>query len=503
MSKSKPKDQHADATRCIHAGEDRHGQAAPLTTPIAQTSVFVVPKVEDLRRYAKGDSGLYLYSRYGNPTITAAEEKIAKLEGAEAAVATSSGMAAELVAVLATCQAGDEIVSMLDVYGGTVKLFEQVLPRCGIKVRFIPYHDIGNADRYFSRKTRMLFLESPTNPTLRCVDLAPLCELGRKRKACVVVDNTFATPVLQKPLGLGADMVIHSATKYLGGHSDLTAGVLAGSKQWMDVARPLMILTGGCVDPGCAYLLVRGLKTLQVRVERACRNAAQIAEALRQHPKVAQVYYPGLPDHDAYEIARRQMKDFGMMVSFDLRGGGRAAERFIDSLQLWYLAASLGGVESTVSYPVLTSHLGLSAKQLELLGVTPATVRLSVGIEDADDLIGDLQAGAGSRITLFCTIETAAASRPRTLPNALGCQPAGVTMLVWRSLIVLFLACALGIAQEKVPAKPASPVASASNSSLSDEQIRQLIRLSADKDIENDKKQRDYTYVERQQMRQA
>jgi cystathionine beta-lyase/cystathionine gamma-synthase len=391
MSKPKKSSQHADATRCVHSGEERHGQSAPLTTPIVQTSVFVVPHVEDLRRYAKGDSDLYLYSRYGNPTVTAAEEKIVALEGAEAAIATSSGMAAEMIAVLTACRAGDEIVSMLDVYGGTVKLFEQVLPRCGIKVRFVPYHDINNAARYFSRKTRMLFLESPTNPTLRCVDLAALCELGRKHKACVAVDNTFATPALQKPLELGADIVIHSATKYLGGHSDLTAGVLAGSKKWMDLARPMMILTGGCLDPGCAYLLLRGLKTLDVRVERACRNAARIAEMLREHPKVARVYYPGLPDNESHEIARRQMKAFGMMVSFDLRGGGLAAEKFIDNLKLWYLAASLGGVESTVSYPVLTSHTGLSPKQLRLLGVSAATVRLSVGIEDSADLIADLE----------------------------------------------------------------------------------------------------------------
>ncbi len=296
--------QRADATRCVHSGEERHGQAVPLTTPIAQTSVFVVPGMEGLRRYAEGDRELYLYSRYGNPTVAAAEQKIAELEGAEAAVITSSGMAAETVAALVTCQVGDEIVSMLDVYGGTVKLFEQVLARCGIKTRFIPYDDIGNAARYFTRKTRMLFLETPTNPTLRCVDLAALAELGHKHKACVVVDNTFATPVLQKPLALGADIVMHSATKYLGGHSDLTAGALAGSKKWMDAARQTMILTGGCLDPGCAYLLLRGMKTLHVRVERACRNAAQIAEALRRHPKVEQVYYPGLKDHPAHELVR-------------------------------------------------------------------------------------------------------------------------------------------------------------------------------------------------------
>ncbi len=387
----KQPDQRADATRCVHSGEERHGQAGPLTTPIAQASVFVVPGVDGLRRYAEGDRDLYLYSRYGNPTVAAAEQKIAELEGAAAALATASGMAAITSAVLASCEAGDEIVSMLDIYGGTLKMFQQVLPRFGIKTKLIPYHDIGNAARYFGRKSRLLFLETPTNPTLRCVDLATLAEIGHTHKACVVVDNTFATPVLQKPLALGADIVMHSATKYLGGHSDLTAGALAGSKKWMDAARQMMILTGGCLDPGCAYLLIRGLKTLHVRVERACRNAEQMAEILQRHPKVAHVYYPGLQNHETHELVRRQMTGFGMMVSFDIRGGGRAAERFIDKLKLWYLATSLGGVESTVSYPVLSSHIGLSAKQLTLLGVSPATIRLSVGIEDAGDLIADVE----------------------------------------------------------------------------------------------------------------
>ncbi len=383
----------ADATRCVHAGEDRHGQSAPLTTPIAQTSVFVIPSLDELRRYAEGDRDFYLYSRYGNPTVKAAEDKIAALEGADAAVIASSGMSASLIAALVCCEAGDEIVSMLDIYGGTVKQFDGVLSRCGIKTRFIPYQDLGNAARYFTSKTRMLFLETPTNPTLRCADIAVLADIAHRRKACVVVDNTFATPVLQKPLALGADIVMHSATKYLGGHSDLTAGVLAGPKKWMARAREMMILTGACLDPGCAYLLLRGLKTLQIRVERACRNAAAIADALQRHPKVSHVYYPGLPGHADHELAKRQMSDFGMMVSFDLRGGEAAVDRFIKRLKLWYLATSLGGVESILSYPLLSSHIGLSAKRLKLLGVSPATVRLSVGIEDADDLIADLEAG--------------------------------------------------------------------------------------------------------------
>ena len=382
----------ADATHCVHAGEDRHGRLEPLTTPITQTSVFIIPGLDELRRYAEGDRDFYLYSRYGNPTVKAVEDKIAALEGAEAAVLTASGMSAEMIAALAACRAGDEIVSMLDIYGGTVKLFEDVLARCGVTTRFIPYSDLSKAEHYFTPKTRMLFLETPTNPTLRCADIASLSAVAHRYKACVVVDNTFATPILQKPLALGADIVMHSATKYLGGHSDVTAGVLAGSKKWMERARELMILTGGCLDPGCAYLLLRGLKTLQLRVERACHNAAAVADALQRHPKVSHVYYPGLPGHADHELATRQMTGYGMMVSFELRGGEPAVERFIQRLKLWYLATSLGGVESILSYPLLSSHVGLSAKRLKSLGVTPSTVRLSVGVEDAADLIGDLEA---------------------------------------------------------------------------------------------------------------
>jgi len=387
----KRRTRYQDATRAVHSGEDRHGQSAPLTTPIAQTAVFVVPGLDELRQYAKGNRDIYLYSRYGNPTLTAVEEKIAALEGAEAAVVTASGMAAELVAALMTCQAGDELVSMLDIYGGTLKMFQQVLSRCGIKTTFVPFDELKHVERYFTRKTRMLFLETPTNPTLRCADLPELTRKARRRDITVVADNTFATPILQKPLDLGADIVLHSATKFLGGHSDVTAGVLAGPKPWMEAARQMMILTGGCLDPGCAYLLLRGLKTLPIRVQRACENAAGIAEALRGNKKVATVYYPGFPDNPSHELASRQMGDFGMMVSFDIRGGQRAAGRFIERLKLWYLATSLGGVESTVSYPLLSSHLGLTAKQLRLLGVSEATVRLSVGIEDAEDLIADLE----------------------------------------------------------------------------------------------------------------
>ncbi len=379
-----------DSTISVHGGEDRHRKNAPLTTEIVQASVFALRGTDELERYAQGKSDAYLYSRYANPTVRVAERKLAELENGEDCVITASGMAAQMSTGLAVCQAGDEIVSMLDVYGGTLKLFRDVLSRCGIKTRFVPYHELDRIDSYINKRTRMMFLETPTNPTLRCVDIEHLARIGKKRRLFVVVDNTFATPVLQKPLSLGADAVCHSITKYLGGHSDVTAGAVVGAKKWMDQIRHTTIYTGGCLDPNTAYLTIRGMKTLQVRVERACNNAFDVAEFLKGHSKVERVYYPGLIEAEGHEAAVRQMRDFGMMVSFDIRGGRNAARKFIDSLQLWYLAASLGGVESTVSYPVLASHVGLDKKTLQLLGVSPATVRLSVGIEDSADLVADL-----------------------------------------------------------------------------------------------------------------
>ncbi len=331
-----------------------------------------------------------MYSRYANPTITVAEKKIAALEGAESCVVTASGMAAETILLLTLLRAGDEVVSMLDVYGGTTKLFEQVLAKFDVKTTFVAYPDLDRIERYFTRKTKVLFLETPTNPTLRCADITALSRKAHKRGITVVVDNTFATPILQKPLELGADVVVHSATKYLGGHSDLTAGAIAGPARIVEPARTVMLQSGGNLDPGASYLLIRGLKTLQIRVERACSNAAHIAAALAAHPKVLRVMYPGLPGNEGHDVARRQMSDFGMMVSFDVKGGERSAERFIDALQLWYLAPSLGGVESTVSYPVLSSHYGQPKERLKLLDVSPATIRLSIGIEDPDDLTADL-----------------------------------------------------------------------------------------------------------------
>ncbi len=352
--------------------------------------MFIFPKLDDLRQYSTGKKPGYMYSRYANPTITVAEKKIAALEGGECCVVTASGMAAETIVMLTLLRAGDEIVSILDVYGGTTKLFEQILSKFGVRTHFVPFHDLGRIERYFTRATKVLFLETPTNPTLRCADVAELARKARKRSITVVVDNTFATPILQKPLALGADLVVHSATKYLGGHSDLTAGAVVGPRSVVEPARTAMLQSGGNLDPGASYLLIRGLKTLHIRVQRSCANARRIADMLSTHPKVQRVMYPGLPGNEGHDLAGRQMLDYGMMVSFDIKGGERAAEHFIDRLQLWYLAPSLGGVESTVSYPVLSSHYGLSKERLKLLDVSPATVRLSVGIEHPEDLVSDL-----------------------------------------------------------------------------------------------------------------
>ena len=242
----------SDATLSVHAGEDCHGRNAPLTTAIQQTAVFALKNTEQLRRYAAGDPEVFLYTRYGNPTLRAAEEKIAALENGEDCILTASGLAAELAVALTLCKAGDEIVSMLDIYGGTTKLFSNLLARCGIQTRFVPFSELDRIQSYFTAKTRMLFIETPTNPTLRCADIAALSRRAHKRKIAVVVDNTFATPVLQKPLNLGADIVVHSATKYLGGHSDLTAGAVVSSRRWAAPIRETMILSGGCSDPGVA-----------------------------------------------------------------------------------------------------------------------------------------------------------------------------------------------------------------------------------------------------------
>jgi len=378
------------ATRAIHSGEEKHGIGAPVTTPIVRTSTFTFSSTAEMKRWAEGRSKAYIYTRYGNPTLTVAEEKIAALEGAEAAVVTASGMAAISSALLAVLKSGDELIASLQLYGGSYRLLRDILPRLGIRVRHVE-NDLAGIERLVNKNTRVLYTESPTNPTLRLVDLRKAAAFARKHRLVSIVDNTFATPVLQKPLALGFDMTVHSATKYLGGHSDLIAGAVTGSKKLMAAVRQMVIYLGGSMDPEVGFLLIRGIKTLELRVERQCKNALAVARFLEKHPKVARVHYPGLKSHPDFALGKRQMSGFGSMLAFDMKGGVAAARRVCDRVQVFLLAASLGGVESLVVLPIYTSHYNMSAKELAGAGVSPGTIRVSIGLEDARDLIDDLR----------------------------------------------------------------------------------------------------------------
>jgi cystathionine beta-lyase/cystathionine gamma-synthase len=370
-----------------------HGGArsGPLGLPIAQTSTFAFASSAEMRRYLDGDPELYLYTRYANPTLRELEDALAALEGAEAALALSSGMAAMSTAVLSLVSAGDEVLASASLYGGTVKLLAQLLGRFSVATRFVPTAELHRVDRVARDKSRLLILESPTNPTLDVVDIEAVCAAARSRGLVVVVDNTFATPLLQKPLALGADLVMHSLTKALAGHSDIIGGALVGSQARIDAARAMMKILGGCLDPHAAFLARRGLRTVHLRVERQCRTALALARHFEGHAALSRVHYPGLESHPGHATARRQMAAFGGIVTFELRGGLPAAERFYDRLQLVARAASLGGVESLASLPLHTSHHGLPEAALRAAGIDPGMVRLSIGVEDEVDLAADLE----------------------------------------------------------------------------------------------------------------
>jgi methionine-gamma-lyase len=378
-------------TLAIHAGEpSRHGVNAGVGTNICRTSTFTFSSTQEMKEWAEGKNTAYIYTRYGNPTLSVAEGKIAALEGAEAAIVTASGMAAISSALLGALKQGDELLSTAQLYGGSYRLMRDVFPDMGITVRHVGI-SLEGIESLVTPRTKVLYIETPTNPTLRLVNLEQAVAFAKKHKLTSIIDNTFATPALQKPIAVGFDMVVHSATKYMGGHSDIIAGAAAGSRRWMDRVRHMVIYLGGSMDPGAAFLLIRGMKTMGVRIERQCANAMAVAKFLQRHPKVARVHYPGLKSHPDHALAKKQMKNFGSMLAFDMKGGLPAASKFCDRVQLFLLAASLGGVESLVVLPIYSSHYRMSAKELELAGVTPGTVRVSVGLEDAADLIADLK----------------------------------------------------------------------------------------------------------------
>jgi cystathionine beta-lyase/cystathionine gamma-synthase len=372
----------------VHGGADFEKKNGPVGTPIYQTSTFEVTDNDEQQRVTSTDR---YYTRWGNPTNTAAEHAVAAIEGVEAALTFASGMGAITTTILALLKAGDHVVAQRDIYGGVTKFFSQWLPRLGIETTFVDTNDYEQHARAIRPNTRLLYLESPTNPALRVVDLKKAAALARQHSLISMIDSTFGTPINQHPAEYGIDLVMHSGTKYLSGHADLTCGVVAGSQALMDEIWETRTTLGNCMDPHAAWLLIRGLKTLAVRVARQNENALGVAEFLEQHGKVRRVHYPFLKSHPQHSIARQQMTGGGGMVTFEVEGSGEDARRVSEAMRLFTLATSLGGVESLVSIPVLTSHAMISAEQRAKMGVTDQMVRLSVGIESAADLIADLE----------------------------------------------------------------------------------------------------------------
>ncbi len=378
------------ATELVQRSRTLPGDASSLTTPIYETTTFTFESAQEVEAYNRGESQKFLYTRYGNPTVAAVEQKLARLEGAETALVLSSGQAATTTALLGLLSAGDEIVCSSAIYGGTLHLLADLLSRFGLRARFVPVEELREPARVLGDGTKLLWFETPINPTLRCVDIRAVAEACRARGVVSVIDNTFASPVNQQPLGMGIDVVMHSATKYLNGHTDVTAGVLMGSAARMAPIEKARRMLGTILDPFAAYSLGRGLKTLTVRVERQNASAEAVARWLASCGKIERVYYPGLLDHPDHDIAARQMRGFGGMVCVDVGGGYARAARFFDRLQVINRAASLGGVESLCSLPVLTSQWGHTEEELRAAGVTHSMARLSIGLEDPEDLIADL-----------------------------------------------------------------------------------------------------------------
>jgi cystathionine beta-lyase/cystathionine gamma-synthase len=378
------------ATEVVHGSQGIDRNADPLTTPIYETTTFLFENAEEVRAYNEGRSTKFLYSRYGNPTVLAVERTIAALERAETAMLFASGQAATSTALLALLQSGDEVVCSAAIYGGTLHLLADLFPRYGIKARFATLEELATPDALFGERTRAVWFESPINPTLRCVDVAAIASACRKKGVLSIVDNTFASPLNQQPIALGVDIVMHSVTKYLNGHSDVTAGALAGPSALLKDIDKARRMLGGIADPQAAYAIGRGLKTLDVRVARHNVNALAVARWLEKDARIAAVYYPGLESHPDHALAKKQMSGFGGMVCVDVGGGLKGAERFFDRLRVFKRAASLGGCESLCSLPVLTSQWGHTDAQLAQAGITPSMARLSIGLEDPQDLIEDL-----------------------------------------------------------------------------------------------------------------
>lgn len=375
-------------TKAIHVGEDpRSMQHGDVVIPIHLSTTFAKSSVSEV------DKG-YVYSRTGNPTRDALEAKLAALEGGKYALAFSSGLAAEATVLLALLDKGDHVVAFDDLYGGTRRLFNRVMSRYGIKFTYVDARDPANVEKAISDRTRMIWIETPTNPLMKLADIKAIAEIANRKDVILVVDNTFATPYFQNPLVLGAHIVVHSVTKYIAGHSDVVGGaVIVNDEDLHTRLRFHQNAVGAILSPFDSWLVMRGLKTLALRMERHQANAIAIAKYLEEHPLVERVYYPGLPSHPQHDLARRQMKGYSGMLSFEIKGGLRNAVKFVESLRIFSLAESLGGVESLIEIPSLMTHASVPADERERIGIRDSLIRISVGIEDLDDLIEDLDRG--------------------------------------------------------------------------------------------------------------
>jgi len=378
------------ATRAVHAGEDRFRYADSITTPIVQTSTFAFKDSKDIEDYTKHGKARFEYGRYGNPTELVAGQRLAALEGAEDCVVFGSGMSAITTAILALVKSGDHIVITDDAYKKTLEFCSSYLQRFGIGCTIVPFGDYEKLDAAVLPETRFIFSESPTNPYLNIFDLERLRGIAKKHQVLTLIDSTFSTPVNQRPLEFGVDLVLHSGTKYLAGHNDILAGAVLGRAALVEEVRALHKAMGGVIDPHCCYLLLRGLKTFPLRVARQNETAMAVATALEAHPRVKRVYYPGLESHPHHAIAKAQMSGFGGVVTFDIKGGMSGAKRFLDSLKLCFIAPSLGGVETLITHPATVSYYDLTRKQRYALGISDTLIRLAVGVEDPEDIIADL-----------------------------------------------------------------------------------------------------------------
>jgi len=383
--------EHADlSTRAVHAGEEGVRPNREVTTPVSLTSTYQFESMEEVREYITGRRAHFEYGRYGNPTRQAAADKLTNLEGADSCLMTASGMNAVTTSLLTLLSEGDHVVATSDIYKKTLYFLQYDLARFGVEATFADPGDPGAIEDAVRENTRVLFFESPTNPFLNVVDLPALVDLADRHDLTTVVDATFATPYNQRPLEMGVDLVIQSNTKYLGGHNDLICGAVLGSFPRVEQIREMHNTLGGVVDAHTCYLLIRGLKTFPLRMERMNESALNVARKLEEHPAVRTVYYPGLASHPQHEIAREQMEGYGAVISFEIEGGLEQATTFLDGLQYPKIAPSLGGVETLITHPATVSYYDFSDEERERLGITDSLIRLSVGLEDPEDLGEDL-----------------------------------------------------------------------------------------------------------------